>query len=419
MQRNYVEFHFDYSTPSYSDFNNLILGLKNKYNLRLAELKIMRDNLMQNFSLKKTAELMNQHKILINEIILQIIEPYKPLLKNWPIGIFWTGSFSRNSNRLSSDYDLGFTYPSHLKSEILPIEEQIYLAISEILGKPRDLIHSAIASHLKKNDENQSEQINRLFYKMCWIKDNGAMKEYPISPGLEPLMNRIHDSDRSPEVFAEHLRTLITPKLCLYWTGDFEAVYGEHIVTSLFSEVDEKEIALSKINNFKKDFNSLIENQRTLLNELTSNLQESNLSKVKEIKIKYKKNPLEAIFSVLALIRRRQMWYGINPGPVKIDKYFLSENIKRILEEELFTKLFNKIYKTFWEIIRLEAIFEKRGIRFGVHSTQSIDNAFYDLYKLECPDIELDFQINHKSSLKELYEILEEVLSKIKIGEEK
>ncbi|MDO8517456.1 MAG: hypothetical protein Q7S33_05020 [Nanoarchaeota archaeon] len=410
----YYDFYFSYNTPSLEDFENIVRLLSKEYFLELEILKQKRDNLMSEFSIKEIIQLASQHKILINKILAKILELYKPLLENKPVGVFWNGSLARNNNRLSGDYDLNFVYSESLRSTILPIEEQICLLLSLVVNKPRDLVHATLVGYLPLL-KSFPEVFTEMIFRMHW--PDGNIKEYKISSGLENSMFRKYWANKDPLELEEYLLNSIAPEKCYDWSSTYEIIYGNDVIQPILNKIAKKEKTIAKNKKYILGMNSLINKYHALLISLID-LSLVDMNEIKNIKEYYKKQPFENIFLVLALIRRRLLIEGINMGSIKIDKYFTDNKIKQLLGKELTDRFFNQIFHYIWSIIRLEAIFEKKNIRFGTHSKEEIDFSFNDLYMSECPDIKSDFHINHNLFLRQLYSVLDEVIIKLHIENE-
>lgn len=363
---------------------------KRKYLQELNTLRQQRDQLMTEFCLQALLELTHQQKKLVNKIVKEILAFYLPVFKNQSIGIFWNGGFARNSNRLSGDYDLNFVYPETLRSQIYPLEEEICSSLAQIVGKPQDYVHSALSCHVKL------------------LQEPGNLE------GLEKLMFKVQWASREPEALKKYLLASISADKCCDWTATYEIVYGRDLLEGIFQKVVQKEFNRYGEKEYLNDFPELLKKRQTILHSLQDVLLSANLGEVKQIKEHFKKSAFDQIFAVLALIRRRLMAEKINVGSIKIDEYSQNNQIKQLLGEDLTTKLFYQIFYYIWVIVRLEAIFEKKDIRFGVHSIQTIDKSFNKLYQKWCPDVSVDFTIYHQTKIKQLYSVLEEVLVKLR-----
>jgi hypothetical protein len=363
--------------------------LRDFYQTHLAELRLERDKLLPEYSLDGLLKLTHNHKNLINDVVGSLIKPHISVFGNRPIGIFWNGSFSRNSNRLSSDYDLNFVYPEILRPEIYPIEDQICSSLAKIVGKTRDYVHAAVICHINPQ------------------KDPGSLQ------GLARLMFKVQWGNREPEQLKQYLTNCITPDLCYYWSATYEVIYGHTILQPIFSAVEQYEMDHANTPEFIEGFGRLVSSQRTFLPDLISHLNQIDLNEVKNIKENYKHHPFAQTFAVLALIRRRLLMDKIDIGQIKIDEYIGNPQIEKLLGPKLSEKFFHSMFHYIWSIVRLEAIFEKKTIRFGVHSIESIDPSFNSLYKKLCPEVTTDFHSYHRDQLTQLYSVLDEVLQKL------
>lgn len=410
MEKECVEFSFLQGQFTYKEFLIFYDKLKTEYSGALKKLKTQRDELLLNFDREKVAELIRDHKKLVNSIVLKVIDLYKPFIGDAQLGIFWSGGFARNTNRFLGDYDLNFVYPESQRALLRPIEEQICLMLSLIFERERDLVHSVIRSHLTLEDFSCGDR--QLFFKMNWIDGS---REYPISPGLEKLMLKISKSASSADVVKMYLINNLKSDSCPEWLFSYEFVYGINVLENLFSEVYFEESRKIKNHVFLRDFDKLINSQ---LKAIVKNLKKANTAdyhEVSNIKEVYKKNPLDEMFAVLALIRRKLLFVGKNVPRINLEEYSQNPEIKKLLGEKLFEKLFYNMYHYLWNVMRIEYLFEKRGIRFGMHSKEKIESSLEELYKKEYSNS----QFSPLNDLNSLYFTLEEVLAKIKFEEEK
>jgi hypothetical protein len=422
-ETEYVDFKYPFSNPSHAEFTNFVEVTKVGYLKYLEKLKLFRDSILTEFSLDTVNLLTENHNALVSGVVEKTVNLYAPILEKSNVGIFWSGSISRHSNRLSSDFDLNFVYPDSLKDQLLPVEEQINLALSRIFNKPRDYVHSPNSSHMLKNQRLEYETSNSLVFRMQWpnsdlLKEKESIcEEYSISPGLESLMKRINAAKRSPDALASHLEEFVAPDKFVYWLGDHTTVFGDEVVQPIFDRLEKKEKSLSNISGFRDDFNNIIETYKQKLCCQKLDLTNLELDKIKDIKTIYKKIPLEMSFSVMELIRRKDVLHQSSnvAGSVKINDYIVNGvSADCGVDSKLSSKFVNQFYHTFWTIIRLEAMFEKKNIRFGVHSNNIVDNTFNELYKKICPDIGDSFCKYHNNELTALYNTLGEVLDAIK-----
>lgn len=404
MKNKKIQFFYSYSVPSFNDFENAVLRLKQEYEINIESLKSRRDALLKKYDRAILAKLIADHNKMINELVLKIVNLYSPVIKDKPFGIYWNGSFAKNSNRLSSDYDLNFVYPDELKSDLLPVEEQICYLLTKVTDRPRDLVHSPIASHLSSADFAEG----KLFFRMNW---SNAYEEYEISAGLEGLMLRSYLSSRAKEVFQKFFFDNILPMSCNGWPF-YKIIYGEDILQPAFDEIAAEEKRRFKTLEFKESFNKLIQDRKDIIKNLLSLPASVCTNKIKDIKEYYKKNPIDQIYVTLNLLKRKIIMDGEDVEVLKIDECSKNKHIRLLLGDQLFNDFFEMVYEYFWNVIRLEAIFEKQKLRFGVHSRMSVGKVFFERYKKECPEVK-DFHFYHDIQLKKLYRLIEQVLTKM------
>jgi hypothetical protein len=102
----------------------------------------------------------------------------------------------------------------------------------------------------------------------------------------------------------------------------------------------------------------------------------------------------------------------VDISSIRVDDFSQNDDLKSLLGPDLFDDFFGMIYEYFREVIRLEAIFEEKGLRFGMHSTESVDESFNSLYTKKCPDV-TDFILYHNNRLRQLYGLMIQVLTKM------
>lgn len=414
----HLNFCYPYKIPIYEDFEKQVEVWKYDYQLKLEKLKQLRNDLMPSFSKGQVIKLAYEQKELVNGTLKEIIKTYDPLLESKPVEIFWNGSFARNSNRLSSDYDLNFLYPESLRSEILPVEEQICASLARVLNQPRDLVHPALCCHLPLLiDSKLPDDIKKMIFRMYWTEQKPeSPQEYDISLGLENLMFNSHWATREPGALRKYLLDNTIHERCEDWTMTYEVIHGQGTVQDIFKSVVEKEKTLSQKDEFVSGLNKLLGHRCGFLADQRNRSYNFDQNKVQLIKENYKSNPLEQIFLVLSLIRRRLLLEGVDLGPIKMDGYAANEDVKRLLGEQMFERFSYQIFHYVWATMRLESIFEKKGIRFGSHSKETIDSSFGILYRTECPDVGDDFHAYHKNLIGQAYTVLEGLLNSIKIN---
>jgi hypothetical protein len=406
MATKQIQFFYPYNDPSFEDFQYRTQTLSRGYEADMSQTKLKRDNLLEKYDKHAVMDLIATHGSILDVLMSKIVQIYMPIIQDKPFGIYWSGSFARNSNRLLSDFDLNFSYPDNLRDQLLPVEEQICYMLTKVVGRPRDLAHSPLASNLDAN----SFQEEKLSFRMNWPNN---YEEYDISQGLENLMLKGHNASRAEDIFKRYLLGNISPSSCKGWTASYKIIYGNKILQPVFDDIYAEEKDRFRTPEFMDGFSTLIQDRKNIIRDLLNRQPDVDINKIRHIKEHYKKQPIDQIFATLDILRRKVIMEGKDIGNIKVDDYSRNKDISCLIGPELSIEFFDRTYEYLWNIIRLEAIFEKQGLRFGMHSTQSIDDSFNRTYVTVCPDIN-DLHLYHDNQLKQIYSTIDSVLNNLK-----
>ena len=125
---------------SNEEFNKIDKSIK-----RLQQLYTEKVNSL--YEEKRSLSIMNQHCILVKEIITEVISQF-PIMEKYGACAFLTGSFARCSCKKNSDLDFHIIYLKEYNDESFKYEEIIYYMLSNILNLGRNKIHPMLITKM-------------------------------------------------------------------------------------------------------------------------------------------------------------------------------------------------------------------------------------------------------------------------------
>lgn len=310
------EFYYRFEYPTYNEFIFNIKNLKQKYSQQILTYKSINDEMLQKYDKEKQVNIMREYKQLIIKIIFDILNIF-PQLEKIPHTIFMHGSFAKTINRLESDIDLNLLYPNAFKDLVLPIEELISVALTEIVGfVGRDKVHTMMIYTPIKTFEDSTIYNTK---NCSVIFPNGERLNYICRPNFDQVMVKIVNSSREFSDFAEYIDDHFQTYECEEWC------YSFHELQKNCNNFDIKEVIeigdrkVTSSNRFITDYNQLIES--LLLKISNYSFEFTNYTQMSEINLNLKVANLGYAYRSLALIRRFLVYNGINLNNKYLDSY--------------------------------------------------------------------------------------------------
>lgn len=361
------EFYYQLSRPTYNEFVSALKRLKQKYCQSLYFYKKINNELLQKYNKETQIKLMKEYKKLIIKIILDVLKLF-PQLEKLPHTTFMHGSFAKSINRFESDIDLNILYSNIYKSLMLPLEELISLALTDIIGLAgRDKVHTMMIYTPIKHYEDLN-----IYDTTCCsvIFPSGERINYSCRPGYNQVMMKTLNSSREFKDFVYHLMNHSNSMECQEWCYSFEELENNCRYYDIYKIIRKNDQKTNSTGNFIGDYNQLVEN---LMLEISNYkfILENNIS-ISEINLNLKVKNLSYIYRSLSLIRRFLIHYGVKLK--NIDFFELCTNL--FLREKIGIKNIdnyqNSVLKYLWQVSRIEDMLKKYGYNFSSRSIEKI-----------------------------------------------
>jgi hypothetical protein len=352
---------------------------------------------------------MKDYKQLIIKIILDVLKLF-PQLEKIPHTTFMHGSFAKTINRFESDIDLNILYPNNFKELVLPMEELISVALTEIVGfAGRDKVHTMMIYTPIKNFEDPTIYSTT---NCSIIFPNGQKLNYSCRPNFDKVMVKIINSSREFSDFAEYIANHSQTDECEEWCYSFDELqknYNNFDVNKVI-EINDRKVTSS--NHFIPDYNQLIE---SLLIKISNySFEFTNYTSMSEINLNLKVANLGYAYSSLALIRRFLVYNGMKFKNLDFFEICNNQHLSDVVGNEDINNYQNNILRYLWQISRIEKMFKSNGYNFSSRSNEilHIDEIMH-LYFKEYADN--SFVNTEKEITRNMHDSISNCLKKIKI----
>lgn len=403
------EFYYKFEHPTYDEFIFNLESLKKKYSQQILIYKFINDEILQRYDTEKQVKIMKEYKRLIIKIILDVLKLF-PQLEKIPHTTFMHGSFAKTINRFESDIDLNILYSNIYKDMVLPIEELISVALTEIVGfAGRDKVHTMMIYTPIKNfeDPNIYNTTN-----CSIIFPNGQKLNYSCRPNFDKVMVKIVNSSRDFSDFAEYIGNHSQTDECEEWCYSFDEIQKNcnNLDVNKVIEINDRKVASS--NHFISDYNQLIE---SLLVEISNySFEFTNYTPMSEINLNLKVANLGYVYRSLALIRRFLVYNGMKFKNLDFFEICNAPYLLDVVGNKDVNNYQNNILRYLWQISRIEKMFKSSGYNFSSRSNDilSIDELIH-LYFQEYNNN--NFINTEREITQNMHDSISKCLSKIKI----
>lgn len=281
--------------------------------------------------------------------------------------IFLNGSFSRLTCTYSSDVDLNLIYDDKYKDMLFPIELKINYVLSKLLNfRGCDRVHTMMV---------YTQKIGNCVVELCdnsYLKYKNTNINYFCRNNYQELLNDTFNTARNYCELINYLDDSIHNNIFKDWLYNFEMIY----------ESDNKFIDYVN-NNFKKTkmgsdfYDSIISEINLLIEKYSkkgfSSIYVENQISISKMKNRYKFDIMDAINNILLLLNycycQRYMNFCF-----LIDNRIIKKTLKKCI---LFA---------FTMITRLQIVLDILGYDLSSHSTDNLDEelfrkVYYKIYK--------------------------------------
>ena len=339
------------------NIDKIVLEINNKYLNKLLNLKKNFEKISYKFNNQNIKNIMNEQRLLIKNIIIDIAN-YFDILKKADF-IVLNGSYARCTNTLYSDIDLNIMYKDKYKDDIFPVELIINYILSSVLKfRGCDRIHTIMVYTNLINNHIPKLNCNGLFYKNHFIP-------YYLRENYEKLLYETYNTSRDYNVLIDYFYKLNKNNLLFNeWEYNFELVkdYGSY---SLFK--DKLKYNKKNYKNYKKLLIKEIEIiKKNILEYNYLNLDKQYIY-IKDLKKILKTIPMKILYNALSVLSINNNLYSIN--------------INCLYKSNIIDEDFNSaIYMYLWSILRVQIILnDKFNQDLSSHSNTYISSK--KLYK--------------------------------------
>ncbi len=386
-----ITFNYDKSIISYNDYIQMIETCKKWYRDEFVKVTDEYEKLIKDKNFDDSLNISNMHNNIIIELIKKILA-YYPIINDIKFGLFISNSFARGTNLIDSDFDLNFVYEKEDHNIGLQIEEQISYALTQIVERYRDFVHDSI-THRMRLTPSDIEYIedDKLIFINKW---NDVNISYDITSGNEKMMLNYCFGKRDIKSYIKYMSSYINENEINEWLYYQKIIFGNEYVSIIFKELIKKENAIIKLPSYKKTFNNLL-NQTSLefKNQLIE-FEEKDFTDMKYFKKYFKNITYNKIFTVIALIKKVNLFKNEN---LEYDDILNFSN-NNLIEE----KYKHDILDYFGNIMHFNYICDMYGIEFRTRYTNTIKSEFKQYYSKTSND-NIDFVDKFKFLSKKIY----------------
>lgn len=332
--------------------------LNRKYKQELAFFWNLEKESLKKYSFDNMKKDIIYSKKIIIGLIKDAISLYKNKLKGLEC-VFITGSYSRGTNKISSDLDLHFFY--RVKPKNFLYEEIVSYIICSVLKKPRDSIDPTFILNLENNKEKVSKLMNK------------SVLEITLNSSLGRI-NYSYKIGKKRRFYLQYLNSRKLSKLKKYiidqiddgnyeYNHCFEIIYGKSSFNKIYKEILEKEFQVINLDYILKKINELI-----IELNIKRKLENNRIYSIKQF---YQSYNFKLIYEYYSILRYLLLYKKNNV------KYFnLFEIMNNYADKR---KIFEDIYKYFWLVEKMANYCICNNKDYGLHSTEILFYNFSDL----------------------------------------
>lgn len=371
----------------YEKMQECIYNLTKKYDYIIKIFYEIEKNNTKEFEFNSQRKFITSHKKLLIDIINDVLKIYKEELNNLSV-VFLSGSFSRGTNKMSSDVDLHFFYKNDNYNYIY--EEIISYIISRVINKSRDCIDPTFIFNI------QSENKTKITSKMDKSKLRVILKyknkeiKYSYKNGKKRRFYLQYTNTRDIKQLFNYLNNEMN-KYNQEWCHCFEVIKGKNIFNKLYDKMYIREQKLINNDYISNKINAL----KVTIKDNKKNIIDNSISQYKNY---YQSKTFEWIYEYISIIR----FIFIKENRIVkclnlFDIYDMIENNSIINKDILI-----EIYKYMWNLEKLSVYCQENKINYGLHNDDKIDYSTKELDKnLELLKNQI---LNDLERLGELYE---------------
>lgn len=360
--------NFNYSCPSFEEFNRMINKIKLDYQLEIQKVYVLYKKLLQNFNEELFYKMSCLQKDITIKYITRLLDVF-PQLNQVPISVFLHGSFSKGTNRRYSDIDLNFVYPEKYKDSLFPVEELISLAIIEVFDlKSRDHIHNMMIYDVK--EDNYKKYID---YTIVF-KDGNELK-YTVRNTKQHLINKIYMSKRNIDSFLNYIKINLNKNFINEWCYSILPInkYDDYDILKKFNEIRKNANSIINRNYYKQ----IAIKQLETLNDI-EDISFNNKYYVRYLNQLLKKYYKDIVMNFLIIYNEFYLQYS--------NIYYL-ELVPSLKKDNGINKF---ITHYIWLIMRIEEVCHVYDLDFSYKSEKLISKEKFNNYYFELFGINFD-----------------------------
>lgn len=374
------------SNKEYVKLKNTINSLKCKYNDIINDLHEMENRNSMTFDFEEFINEVIKEKNIVVNIIKDVLNIYKEELENIEC-VFLSGSYARNTNKLSSDLDLHIFYKNGIFD--FKYEEIISYIISRIMNKSRDCIDPTFILNFNLEYKKKVTLVMTNKKMNIIIKSKHNFIRYSYREGKKRRFFLQYNNSRKIEDLKQYIIKIIKEKNP-EWCHCFNVLYGEKCFQKVYKTIRIEE-------NKQLDLTTILYRIEKLESELKSFNIVIETKKISVIKYNYQSIVFEKIYEYISIVRIFLLHKKIDIP--YIDLYKMYNVVKSV--NYAISMIIVEIYKYMWILRKLTIYCYDNDINYGLHNNALINYDTTDLNK--------EWKILKESLIKSLNEMRNEI----------
>ena len=383
----YDNYIINISKKDYEKMQECIYNLTKKYDYIIKTFYEIEKNNTTKFEFSNQRKFITSHKKLLIDIINDVLKIYNEELNDLSV-VFLSGSFSRGTNKMSSDVDLHFFYKNDNYNYIY--EEIISYIISRVINKSRDCIDPTFIFNIQNENKTMiTSKMDKSKLRVILKYKNKEIK-YSYKNGKKRRFYLQYTNTRDINKLFNYLSIEIS-KNNEEWCHCFEIIKGKDLFNKLYDKIYNQEQNLVNDDYISNKITTL----KVTIKDSKKNIINNSISQYKKY---YQSKTFEWIYEYISIIR------FILIKEKRIVKYLNLLDIYDMIEE---SSIINKdilieIYKYMWNLEKLTVYCHDNKINYGLHNDDVINYSTKELDKnLELLKNQI---LNDLERLGELYE---------------
>lgn len=362
----YDNYIINISKKDYEKMQECIYNLTKKYDYIIKNFYEIEKNNTTKFEFSNQRKFITSHKKLLIDIINDVLKIYNEELNDLSV-VFLSGSFSRGTNKMSSDVDLHFFYKNDNYNYIY--EEIISYIISRVINKSRDCIDPTFIFNIQSENKTMiTSKMDKSKLRVILKYKNKEIK-YSYKNGKKRRFYLQYTNTRDIKQLFNYLNNEMN-KHNQEWCHCFEVIKGEKTFNKLYDKMYIQEQNLVNDDYISNKITTL----KVTIKDSKKNIINNSISQYKKY---YQSKTFKWIYEYMSIIR------FILIKENRIVKYLNLLDIYDMIEEN---SIINKdilieIYKYMWNLEKLSVYCYETKINYGLHNDDVIDYSTKELDK--------------------------------------